>query len=66
MTASIHLHGALNHAQAAQVLREIGAQLRQDGRGNLRVVPVIQECPRCWATYSGRVCPICSPEPEAA
>ena len=66
MTATIHLHGALTHAQSEQVLREIGAQLRQDGRGALRVVPVIQECPRCWATYSGRVCPICNDPKEAA
>lgn len=38
--ANVALHPALTHAQAAQVCREIGATIRQDRRGNLRLEPV--------------------------
>lgn len=37
MSASLSLHPALTHAQAIHVCREHGLEVRQDGRGNLRV-----------------------------
>lgn len=63
---SVSLHPAMTHAQAQRVLHEMGAQLRQDGRGNLRVV-TFKTCDHCHS-------PICSEmqfcarptEPEAA
>lgn len=69
MTASIHLHLAMSHAQAHQVCQSLGMRLTQDQRGNLRLQPAtVRECSRCWSHFTGPLCPICNEpkRPEAA
>lgn len=64
MSATITLHPALTAAQAEHRMRELGATLKQDGRGNVRLT--FQQCANCRSTVCAEMGLCARPQPPEA